>query len=201
MSTSTFISAIAGVSMDTLKLGRTRSRQDEAEDLESELMLAMESVPTNLDLVTAQIDLLNRATSTYNFLNPACEEPQPQTQETDQPHTTPHREVKFDPKESFLANLKGRQFIDASVSVINEEHMEILESYLISGGSRGETGVVERYCFQVMDSPSKEDYRVMKNKLIEGGEEVQGIQGVLHCLRMTISARRSLYRMLYRNLT
>ena len=194
LATSTFISAIAGVSMDTLKLGRTRSRQDETEDLESELMLAMESVSTNLDLVTAQIDLLNRATATYNFLNPAGEEPQPQTQETDQP-PVPHREIKYDPKESFLANLKGRQFIDASTSVVNEEHLEVPESYLISGGSQGETSLVERYCFQVMDSLSKEDYRVMRNKLIEEGEEVQGIQGVLHCLHRTISARRSLYRL------
>ena len=93
--------------MDTLKLGRTLSRQDEAEDLEAELMEAMDSVTINLDLVTAQFELLTAATSAYNYLNPASEM-EPQTQETDQqPHTTPPREVKYDPKDSFLANLKG----------------------------------------------------------------------------------------------
>ena len=201
MSVTTFIDAITDISPDTLRIGRSRSSsvsnaQETAAELEAEIRLAFQSVNNNVDLVTAQVDALNQATASYNFLNPATEMTQPNTANTGEPRTTPApRPTKFDPKESFLSSLKGRQFIDSSTFVCNEEHMEILESYLMSGGVQPDTNIVERYAFQVMDSPSKEDYRVMKQKMSVEGQNVEGIDGVLECIRRTICARRSLYRL------
>ena len=195
MAVANFIDAISDISLDTLRIGRSRSSnaQETTADMEAELRLALQSVNNNVDLVTAQVDALTQATATYNFLNPATEVTQPNTGDQDTPRTPPApRPVKFDPKESFLSNLRGRQFIDSSTSVINEEHLETLESYLMSGGIQGDTDIVERYAFQVMDSPSKEDYRVMKQKMLGEGEVVNGIEGVLQCIRRTICARRSL---------
>ena len=89
-----FIEAIADISLDTLRIGRTRSStsQEVPEDIDSELRSAMESVNTNVDQVIAQVDTLIQATATYNILNPAVEEAQPHTrdQDTDQPQV-PHR--------------------------------------------------------------------------------------------------------------
>ena len=79
--------------------------------------------------------------------------------------------------------------------IINEDDFEILESYLVSGGSSGSADLIERYAFQTLDSVTKEDYKTMKAKIIREGGHVEGIAGVMRCLRSTIRDRRSLYRL------
>ena len=75
MSVTNFIDAISDISLDTLRIGRSRSSnaQETTADMEAELRLALQSVNNNVDLVTAQVDTLTQATATYNFLNPAKE--------------------------------------------------------------------------------------------------------------------------------
>ena len=58
---------------------------------------------------------------------------------------------------------------------MNEEHLEILESYLVSGGTTNNTDLIQRYAFQCCDKATKADYKIMKQKLEEEGEQVQGI--------------------------
>ena len=179
ISVSTFIDAIMDISPDTLRIGRSRSStlpltQETTAEIEAELKLAEVSISDNVDRVTEQVDALNLATASYNFLNPGTGVTQPNTTNNGESRPTPavSRPTKFDPKESFLNSLKGRQFIDSNTVVCNEENMEVLESYLLSGGNQPDTNIVERFAFQVMDSPSKEDYHVMKQKLLEEGTAV-----------------------------
>ena len=46
-----------------------------------------------------------------------------------------------------------------------------------------------------MDKATKEDFKITKAKLEEEGEQIQGIEGVLRCLRATVRERRPLYRL------
>ena len=110
-------------------------------------------------------------------MNPITE-PEAQPQDGDhQTHPPPVRESKYEPKESFLSHRKGKQFKDANVAVINEDDFEILESYLVSGGSSGSTNLIEHYAFQTLDSVTKEDYKIMKAKITGEGGQVEGIAG------------------------
>ena len=47
--------------------------------------------------------------------------------------------------------------------------MEILESYLVSGGNHGTMDLIERYTYQVLDRITKEDYKTMKEKILQEG--------------------------------
>ena len=76
-----------------------------------------------------------------------------------------------------------------------EDEVDLLESYLISGGNHGSTDLIERYTFTVLDRITKEDYKFFKAKITTEGEQVEGIAGVIRCLRGTIKERRSLYRL------
>ena len=175
ISIGTFIDAIGDINQDSLRIGRSRSSnlpltQETAAEIETDLKLAEMSISDNVDRVTDQVDALNLATASYNIINPGTTgNPDSQTNGGDsRPANSSQnpRPTKFDPKESFLNSLKGKQFIDSSTCVCDEENMEILESYLLSGGAAPDTNIVERFAFQVMDSPSKADYRVMKQKML-----------------------------------
>merc|ERR1712030_30471 len=85
MSVCNFIDAITDISPDTLRIGKSRSSSvshETAAELEAEIRHACQSVNSNVDLVTAQVDALNQATASYNFLNPATEMTQPNAANT-----------------------------------------------------------------------------------------------------------------------
>ena len=196
-----FINFMTNLTLESLKLeeSRTRARaanrEDNLVDLEAHLMNSMEAVTTNLDSVTHQMELLMDAVSQYNHLNPPAE-PEPQPHDAGhQAAPAPAKELKFEPKESFLSHRKGKQFFDSNTMIVNEDDFEILELYLVSGGSNGTTDLIERYAFQTLDRITKEDYKTMKAKILLEGGRVEGIAGVLRCLRSTIRERRSLYRL------
>ena len=82
-------------------------------------MNSMDAVTTNLDSVTLQMELLTEAVILYNHLNPPAE---PEAQPHDGGHQVPPapvRELKFEPKESFLSHRKGKQFFDSNTMIVN----------------------------------------------------------------------------------
>ena len=108
-------------------------------------------------------------------------------------HTPADRDQKYRPEDKFLADQRGKIMFSTSTVTVCEDNMDLLESYLRSGGVHGSSDLVERYMFVMMDKSTKEDYRVFKGKLEGEGGEVSSIIDILQCLRGTIKSRRSLF--------
>ena len=154
-----FINYMSNLTVSSLNLdvSRTRGRahrEENMEELENHLMNTIDAVNINLDMVSGQMELLKEAVSQYNYLNPMVEPDAQQPQAQADPQAPPPgqaREQKFEPKDSFLSHKRGKVIFDSITMVVQEDDVDLLESYLLSGGNHGSTDLIERYMFTVTD--------------------------------------------------
>merc|ERR1712237_189866 len=191
---------MTSVTLETLGLPGPRTRagtpnhEDIMADLLTQLQEAQTAISNNLDIVADQIEILTAAVSSYNHLNPPAIPENPIADPNPNLNPNPNPNAKYEPKESFLGAFRGRLMFESTTLTIFEDHFDVLESFLISGGQTLNTDLVERYMFICCDKATKADYRSMKVKSEREGEIVEGVQGVLRCLRNTIRKRKPLHR-------
>merc|ERR1712237_72636 len=161
---------MTSVTLETLGLpgpmtrAGTPNHEDNMADLLTQLQEAQTAISNNLDIVADQIEILTAAVSSYNHLNPPAVPENPVADPNLNLNPNPNPNAKYEPKESFLGAWKGRLMFESTTLTIFEDHFDVLESFLISGGQTLNTDLVERYMFIVCDKATKADYRTMKKK-------------------------------------